>query len=124
MFNVTALTQTAAWRFFYAYLWRPSKLVLLIGRAYAFNLLVALDILLNTVAGGDPGETVSSRLGKGSAKRQPVHSALAFVVDLLFCVLFDELNHCTKSIQHDPGWGAISDVIDRYRRGEKQLWRL
>lgn len=117
-------TLTAAWRFFYDWLYRPGKLAVLLVRAYAFNLAVALDILVNAIAGGDPGETVSSRLGKGDLKGQPVHTALSFVVDLLFLVLFGQIDHCHKAIQHDEGWGAISNVIDRYRRGEKQLWRV
>lgn len=33
-------------------------------RKYLRNLLVAIDQLLNTILGGDPDETVSSRLGK------------------------------------------------------------
>ena len=33
-------------------------------RKYLRNLLVAIDQLLNTILGGDPDETISSRLGK------------------------------------------------------------
>ena len=111
-------------RFFYVQIWRRVKLAWLLLRAYAFNVLVAIDTLLNAVLGGDPGETVSSRLGKGKLKKQPVHTFLSRVVDLIFEMLFSQEDHCVKSIQHDEGKGAISDVIDRYREGKKQIWSL
>ena len=119
-----AVTRTAAWRFFYVQIWRRLKLVWLLIRAYAFNLLVGIDTLANAVLGGDPGETISSRLGKGVLADKPVHSVLAGVVDLLFEILFSQEDHCLKSIQHDEGRGAISEVIDRYRQGKKQIWSL
>ena len=31
---------------------------------YFFNLLIAIDQLLNALMGGDPDETISSRMGK------------------------------------------------------------
>jgi len=119
-----ALTRTAAWRFFYVQIWRRSKLAWLLVRAYAFNLLVAIDIVLNAVIGGDPGETISSRAGKGRRKDQPVHTFAANAIDTLFKAFFQEANHCETSIQQDEGKNAISEVIDRYQAGEKQIWRL
>lgn len=115
---------SAAWRFFYAQIWRRAKLAWLLFRAYLFNLLVGLDTLLNAVIGGDPGETVSSRLGKGKLKDQPVHTFWSRVVDAVFRALFSQADHCVASIQHDEGKGAISQVIDRYRAGKEQLWSL
>lgn len=119
-----AITRTAAWRFFYVQIWRRVKLVWLLFRAYLFNLFVAVDTLLNAVFGGDPGETISSRLGKGKVADKPVHTFLSRLVDLLFEMTFSQKDHCVKSIQGDEGKGAISEVIDRYRRGEKQIWSL
>jgi len=119
-----AITRSAAWRFFYVQIWRRSKLAWLLLRAYVFNLLVAGDTFLNTVIGGDPGETISSRMGKGKLKGQPVHTFLSRVIDAVFKVLFNESDHCVNAIQHDEGKGAISEVIDRYRAGNKHLWKL
>ena len=96
----------------------------LLFRAYAFNLFVAVDILLNAMIGGDPGETISSRLGKGKLKGQPVHTFFARVVDLMFEALFSQKDHCVSSVQDDEGKNAISEVIDRYQEGRKELWRL
>lgn len=105
-------------------MWRKIRLVWLLIRAYAFNLFVAADTLANSVIGGDPGETISSRAGKGKLKGQPVHTFLSRVIDLVFEMLFSQKHHCVKSIQHDEGKGAISRVIDRYRAGEPQIWSL
>lgn len=35
------------------------------GRKYLMNLLVSIDQLANTLLGGDPDETISSRAAKG-----------------------------------------------------------
>lgn len=122
--NVKRTPLSACRRFFYVHIWRRLKLGGLILRAYVFNLLVGLDQFANAVIGGDPGETISSRAGKGKLKGQPVHTFLAGVIDILFEMLFSQENHCVKAIQHDEGQGAISRVIDRYRQGKKQLWSL
>lgn len=112
--------QTSAFgRFFYA-----CKLLFTVLRLYLFNLFVAVDQLANTIIGGDPGETISSRLGKGKLARKPVHAFLAKVVNLIFEIIFRQQDHCTWSIQKDEGKNSISEVINRYRRGEAQLWRL
>lgn len=115
---------SAVRRFFYAQLWRRLKLVWLIVRAWAFNNAYVLDLQLNTLFGGSRGETVSSRLGKGKLKRQPVHTVLAAIVDAIFLALFNDKNHCISSIQRGVGQNAISDVIDRFKSGDKRLWRL
>ena len=117
------ITRSAAWRFFYVRIYRRLKFAWLLLRAYAFNLLVAGDTFLNTVIGGDPGETISSRMGKGKLKGQPVHAFLSRLIDAVFKVLFNESDHCINAIQHDEGKGAISEVIDRYRAGNKHLWK-
>lgn len=100
------------------------KLTWLVLRAYAFNLFVLATTTINTVTGGDPGETLSSRLGKGKLSGKPVHTLLSRLVDLTFETLFSETDHCLKSIQHDEGRRAISEVIDRHKADEPQLWRL
>jgi hypothetical protein len=37
-------------------------------KKYIWNILVAIDQFINTVLGGDPDETMSSRMGKQLAK--------------------------------------------------------
>lgn len=103
---------------------RKLRLAWLLVRAYAFNLFVSVDIVANAVIGGDPGETISSRAGKGKLKGQPVHTFLSRIIDLIFEMLFSQKDHCVKSIQGDEGKNAISKVIDRYKAGEPQIWSL
>lgn len=63
----------------------------MIGRlkAYAWNVLVALDILLNALTGGLPGETISHR-----AKRQQDERFWRLLCKLLH--LFDK-RHCFET---------------------------
>lgn len=119
-----AVTRGAIRRFFYTRIWRRLKLAWLVIRAYLFNNIVVVDYQINALLGGAPGETISSRLGKGQRKGQPVHCFFARVVDAIFRALFNEKRHCRASIQHDEGHGAISEVIERYKAGEKNLWQL
>lgn len=91
-------------------------IILKIAHQYAFNLLCALDMLANVVIGGDPRETISSRLGKGQLAGKPVHSTLAAAVDWFFIVLFSEHEHCKNSIVLAADTYAISSVIQRHRR--------
>lgn len=119
------VTRSAAWRFFYVQIWRRVKFVWLLFRAWLFNVFVGIDTLINgALFFGDAGETLSSRLGKGKQKKQPVHTFFSRIVDAFWKALFGQKNHCVKSIQYDEGKHAISRVIDRYRAGEKQIWRL
>ena len=64
--------------------------------AYFWNILVSLDQFLNTLFFGHPDETLSSRWGKGAARR-----------DCKFCTLmckilniFDK-DHCARYIEED-----------------------
>lgn len=69
-------------------------------RRGAFNVLVALDQLANTIFGGDPDETISSRAGKLNGKTKWA---------TLLCKLLDYLDpgHCPNSIEHDEGGKAL-----------------
>lgn len=77
---------------------------------YTRNLLVALDQLLNVLFGGDPDETVSSRLGRVQRRhggriptRRPVSKVLQKTLDTI------DRGHCRKSIEHDEGGNGIVD---------------
>lgn len=69
-------------------------------KAYLWNLLIAVDQLLNTLIFGDPDETLSSRLGKVSGR-----CALCRAI----CQLLSRIDarHCEKSIEPDEGKNGI-----------------
>lgn len=68
-------------------------------RQYIWNVLISLDQTANTLLGGDPDETLSSRMGKAIAEGR---CKLCRPVCWLLHVL--DKNHCQKSI--DPQEGA------------------
>ena len=63
---------------------------------YFWNILIALDQLANTILGGDPDETISSRAGK----RQ--HDQLWAK---WLCWLLNKIDteHCKDSVEQDEG---------------------
>ena len=63
---------------------------------YFWNMLIAVDQLVNTALGGDPDETISSRAGK----RQ--HEATWARWLCWFLGKIDN-NHCNESIEEDEG---------------------
>ena len=65
---------------------------------YFWNLLVAVDQLFNTILGGDPDETISSRIGK--AKRRGEKWAIWFTK--VGNIVLGK-NHFIKSIEEDEG---------------------
>ena len=72
-------------------------------KLYFLKLLVAVDQLVNTIFGGSPDETLSSRWGKGARRGCKVCSFLCNILDV-----FEE-NHCEKSIEKDEtknSWGG------------------
>jgi hypothetical protein len=58
---------------------------------YILNILVSIDQLINTLAGGSPDETISSRL----ARNYP-NSFLTKLIDKIF--FWDE-SHCQKYLE-------------------------
>lgn len=67
-------------------------------KRYIWNILIALDDLMNAILGGNGQETMSSRMGKHLAKH-----------DCPFCNFMCKLlnyiqkDHCVKSIEKDEG---------------------
>ena len=92
-----------------ASLWAAGKLTKNTSLAqYGFNLLVSLDQTVNTICGGDPDETISSRMGKWARNgennrglRKPLYIVAHFVVELF------EKDHFAKSIEEDEGKNKI-----------------
>jgi len=63
-------------------------------RRWLLNILVSIDQFVNTVLGGDPDETISSRAAKSKAWPACV---LCRVLDWL------DKGHCRRSIEPDEG---------------------
>lgn len=80
-------------------------------RRYIYNLLYSIDQLGNTIAGGDPDETISSALGKmerdGELRR----------FSRFLCRALDRLDpgHVKKAIENDEGARGLR----RRGRGKK-----
>lgn len=75
---------------------------------YFWNVLIAIDQFINTIFGGDPDETISSRLGKwartGRNKRgnkKIIFKIANFVVELF------EKDHFAKSVEEDEGTNEV-----------------
>jgi len=73
--------------------------------AWVLNILTSIDQLLNTIFGGDPDETVSSRLGKIEEnyngkipwRRYPLAAFLTWALNKI------DPGHCEKGIEDDEG---------------------
>lgn len=71
---------------------------------YIWNLLISFDQFINAVFGGDPDETISSRMGKWARDgkndrgiKKPLYRIAHCIVELF------EKDHFAKSIEEDEG---------------------
>ena len=71
-------------------------------KKYFWNILISIDQLANTILGGDPDETISSRLGKRYVK-----SKTARILCHWISQVFREPKHCRNSIETDEGKDAL-----------------
>jgi len=78
-------------------------------KQYGLNCLIGKDNMFSAQTGGDPDETISSRLGK-ARKRGSGWGKVANKVDLVAKELFNDHNHCNNSIEADEG----KDQVTRY----------
>lgn len=70
-------------------------------KKYFVNLLIGLDQLGNTIIGGDPDETISSRAGKVITTRaREEHGLWGWLCRALHLL---DPGHCKDSIEHDEG---------------------
>lgn len=79
-------------------------------KRYVFNILISIDQLVNTLIGGDPDETLSSRMGKLVREwRQKPYNKGRYIISLIICWLLHliDSNHCNKSIEEDEGKNSI-----------------
>ena len=80
---------------------------------YCLNVLIGLDQFGNAILGGDPDETISSRLGKLKVRHGgniPWYRPLSKVVD--WGVDKIDPNHSIDAIEHDEGKAAVLDTED------------
>lgn len=70
-------------------------------KQYLWNLLILIDETANTLTGGDPGETVSSRAGKAMQEGRAWGCILCRFLDLF------QKDHCIISINNDDGSRAV-----------------
>jgi len=67
-------------------------------KKYFLNLLISVDQLINTIFGGYPDETISSRIGKHVFKND------SWLCDILSKLLnLVDKNHCVDAIEKDEG---------------------
>ena len=81
----------------------------MIGK-WVLNILISIDQTVNSFLGGDPDETISSRLGKMKVKhggKIPWYRPLSKIVD--FGLDKIDPNHSIDAIEADEGKDAIVD---------------
>lgn len=79
-------------------------------KAYFWNILIAIDQLVNTLCGGDPDETISSRLGKWVISGENKHGLRKVIFQIVnFIVELFEKDHFKKSIETDEGSRKVID---------------
>ena len=73
-------------------------------KQYIFNLLISFDQFVNTIFGGDPDETISSRMGKWARDKRNDRGIkkYAYRIANLVVELFEK-DHFAKSIENDEG---------------------
>ena len=77
-------------------------------KQYGLNVWEGFDNSASADTGGDPDDTISSRLGKARAKGSLLLSFIANKVDLVALEIFSDVNHCAKSIEHDEGRNQVT----------------
>jgi hypothetical protein len=80
-------------------------------RRWVFNVLVSIDQLGNTLAGGDPDETISSRTAKACLQGKTWGRVGCAILDW-----FDP-GHCQYSLEPDEGGKALYVKRTRARSG-------
>lgn len=73
---------------------------------YVKNVLVVLDCLGNTILGGDPDETISSRSSKAMAYEEQEGTYGWGCRMCSFLAIFQE-NHCGKALERNKGHRAV-----------------
>jgi len=80
---------------------------------YVVNVFISLDQFLNVLLGGDPDETISSRIGKlkrDNGGRLPRWRILTRTTDR--CLEFFDKDHTIEAIEEDEGNDAVYNLPD------------
>jgi hypothetical protein len=79
---------------------------------YIYNLALSFDQFVNTILLGDPDESISGRCGRAIESGHPKWFVLplAFLIDLLFLMVFGEEDHVKNAIEPEE------------QPHEKELW--
>lgn len=70
-------------------------------RRYLLNLAVAADQGWNAILGGNPDETISSRVGRAALNDRPFAAEMEWLIDALFRLLGAAPGHCRRHIEWD-----------------------
>ncbi len=70
-------------------------------RRYLGNLLIAVDQGGNAFTGGNPDETISSRVGRSALRGEWRGLVCEHIINLMFLVLLGQRDHCRASIEWD-----------------------
>ncbi|KKN84445.1 hypothetical protein LCGC14_0289070 [marine sediment metagenome] len=68
--------------------------------SYFRKILISIDQLFNTILGGWPDETISSRLGKKAREGNPWAKYACWLIGKVF---FHNTRHCSEAIEEDEG---------------------
>jgi len=74
---------------------------------YILNIAIAFDIFCNAVLGGDPRETISSRMGKAITEDRC--TVCSFICRVLSRLDPESTKHCKDSIQFYVGKWSKND---------------
>ena len=73
---------------------------------YVFNILISIDQFGNTLVGGNPDETISSRCGKAIRRaKTPRKFTIAYWLNAGLDKI--QKNHCIDSIEDDEKWHIL-----------------
>ena len=72
-------------------------------KQWGINVWEGVDNMVSAETGGDPDDSMSSRLGKASERGSIGWSFIANRVDLIAEELTGEIGHCSNSIERDEG---------------------
>ena len=79
------------------------------NKGYAYRVLVSLNQLANTISGGAPDETISSRAGRAKLKGKRAGRAICWVLER-----FDRC-HCTTAIEYDEEGNPLPHQLPRLK---------